>query len=200
MTDYVLVATGTQMAGALVLVLLLVYFARTEERPYLELWAWSWLAFAAYAGLATASRFAVVEWPPADPRRVALTVLSLTAGFTQPVLVIAGTLELSRRMPLSRRRLVPALAGAPVLAVILTLLFIGDPGASDLRYYARVGVRGLLAAAAFAAAGVAFGIRHRHTSRLGSRCLPPPWSATAPVNWQRCSSACRWALGSPRRR
>ncbi len=90
-----------QVAAALVFALLLRYFAKRDDRSYLHSWSGSWLAFAGYISISTASRLAVTS-PPSSALRVSLSILSLTCGMLQVGLVSLGTFELARRRRVTR--------------------------------------------------------------------------------------------------
>ncbi len=55
------------------------------------------------------------------------------------------------------------------LAAVLTLAWINDPAAANLRYFARVGVRAVLLAAVLMMAGAWFAWRTRNEGNVGSR-------------------------------
>jgi signal transduction histidine kinase/ActR/RegA family two-component response regulator len=160
--------SAIQVAAAVVFALLLHYFAERGDRSYLRFWSAAWLAFALYIVFSTAARLATSS-PPTSPMRVSLSILSLTGGVLQAMWVGLGTYELSQRRRVERAMAGPFIAAAMVVAVALTFAWIGDPAASDLRYFARVGVRALLSSGAFLGAGAWFAWRTRRERTVGSR-------------------------------
>jgi signal transduction histidine kinase len=167
----VVLATGAQVIGGLTFAVVLDHFERRDNRDYLRFWIWSWLAFVVYTLGITTSRFLPVG-EVAAPDRIVLTTLSLTAGFLQVIWFHLGTYEFSERRRLQARRLFQSWGIALALALVLTLLWVGDPDARTERYLARVGVRSLVTGAGFVTAALWFGRLNRGAWSVGRGLLP----------------------------
>ncbi|HLM67892.1 MAG TPA: hypothetical protein VK358_10205, partial [Longimicrobium sp.] len=83
-----------QAAGALLLGLLLLAFARGGDRPYLRHWGLSWLAFVAYLAVSAAALLTVRTLPALHPLRLGLTFSSLLGAYLQVAWLAVGTWEL----------------------------------------------------------------------------------------------------------
>ncbi len=173
-TELTLVVLGSsvQVIGALLFATVLYHFERRAGRDYLRFWIWSWLAFAVYTTGATASRLLPVSTELASFDRVVLTTVSLTAGLLQLIWFLLGSYEFSERRRLRARWVLPAVGVAFALGLGLTLAWITDPAARTERYLARVGVRSIVAGAAFVLAAGWFARRSRGPWSLGRGFLP----------------------------
>ncbi len=178
-TASLLLSSGIQIAGALVFAFVLRSFQQREGRPYLRFWTWSWLAFIVYTAGAVASRLIASSQAPTTPTRIALSVVSLGAGYLQVTWLLLGTYEFSKRRVLASTWLLPTLAVALALGVGLTLVGIGDPAAANLRYFARVGVRVFVTGAALAVAAVWVAREGAGRGSLGTCCCRGRSSSTA---------------------
>jgi signal transduction histidine kinase len=167
----VVLGCGVQIAGALIFAAVLSHFERRDKRDYLTFWIWSWLAFAAYTFGVTVSRMLPVgevsSWD-----RIALTTLSLTAGFLQVIWFLLGTYEFAERRRLTTRWLIPSCGVALMLGLALTLAWVDDPSARAWRYLARVGVRSLVTGVGFITAAFWFGRMNKDQWNLGRGLLP----------------------------
>ena len=139
----VVLGCGVQIAGALIFAAVLSHFERRDNRDYLHFWIWSWLAFAVYTFGVTFNRM-LPDDGVSSPWRIALTAVSLTAGFLQVIWFLLGTFEFAERRRLTARWLIPSCGIALVLGLALTLAWVDDPAARTARYLARVGVRSLV--------------------------------------------------------
>jgi diguanylate cyclase (GGDEF)-like protein len=146
-------ALVAQAVGALLLGALLLGFYRQYRKGYLLHWAWSWICFFVYlaadvVGLLLASRVA-----PAHPAALLAAVFSGVAGYLQFGFLVFGAYELEAGRPPRRlaRWVIPALA---LVGLGTSLLFVANPNAGPWRYLARVGLRALVAFAAFLVAGL----------------------------------------------
>ena len=167
----VVLGCGVQIAGALIFAAVLSHFERRDNRDYLHFWIWSWLAFAAYTFGVTASRMLPVgEVSSLD--RIALTTVSLTAGFLQVIWFLLGTLEFAERRRLSARWVIPSFGVALLLGLVLTLVWVDDPSARTARYLARVGVRSLVTGVGFVFAAFWFGRMNKDHWNFGRGLLP----------------------------
>ena len=167
----VVLGCGVQIAGALIFAAVLYHFERRDNRDYLHFWIWSWLAFAAYTFGVTVSRMLPVG-EVSSPERIALTTVSLTAGFLQVIWFLLGTLEFAERRRLSARWLIPSFGVALMLGLVLTFAWVDDPSARTGRYLARVGVRSLVTGVGFVIAALWFGRMNKGQWNLGRGLLP----------------------------
>ncbi len=140
-----LVATSlAQAAGALLLGLLLLAFARGGDRPYLRHWGLSWVAFMAYLAVSAGAVATLRALPALHPLRLGLTFGSLLGAYLQAGWLAAGSWELpaGRAAPARWTRwIVPA---AAVAALASTLAFVTPAEAGAGRYFVRVGLRSLV--------------------------------------------------------
>jgi signal transduction histidine kinase len=167
----VILGCGVQMSGAFIFAAVLSHFERRDNRDYLNFWIWSWLAFAIYTFGVTVSRMLPVG-QVSSLDRIALTTLSLTAGFLQVIWFLLGTHEFAGRRRLPARWLIPSCGVALVLGLALTLAWVDDPSARTERYLARVGVRSLVTGVGFIVAAFWFGRMNRDRWNLGRGLLP----------------------------
>ena len=168
----VLLGNGIAIAGAIVFAVLLRHFERQDGRTYLRFWTWSWLAFVVYTIGAVSGRLLSPVQPPTSPLRITLSVLSLAAGYLQLAWLLFGTHEFLTRRPLASTRLVPSFALALVAGLVLTALWIDDPGAVERRYFVRVGLRVLIACGSFIAAAIWMTLHGARRVGIGGRLLP----------------------------
>lgn len=161
---------ATIAGGSLVLTAVLVRLDRLYQQTYLRLWALSWLALALRSSLLGGDLLLAERFEVAHPIRVVLAGLALTAGLYQALLLLAGTFEVVRDRPVSRRVLTLWLvllgAASLTLAPLLATL-----NAAPQRLFARSGVAALVIGLAFVIA--AFGLQQiRRTQRpTGSRLV-----------------------------
>mgnify|MGYP004499068589 CR=1 FL=1 len=140
-----LVATNlAQAAGALLLGLLLLAFARGADRPYLRHWGLSWVAFMAYLVVSAGAVLTLRALPALHPVRLGLTFGSLLGAYMQAAWLAAGSWELraGRAAPARWLRWMAPAAAAAALAS--TLAFVTPPEAVDGRHFVRVGLRSLV--------------------------------------------------------
>jgi diguanylate cyclase (GGDEF)-like protein len=147
-------ALVAQAVGALLLGGLLLGFHRHYRKGYLLHWARSWLSFCVYLVGAALALHLSTRLSAAHPAALVVALISGVAGYLQLGFLVFGAYELEAGRPPRRlpRRLIPALA---LLGVATSLLFVDDAdGGAAWRYFARVGVRALVACAAFLVAGL----------------------------------------------
>jgi diguanylate cyclase (GGDEF)-like protein len=161
---------ATIAGGSLVLTAVLVRLDRLYQQTYLRLWALSWLALALRSSLLGVDLLLAERFEVAHPIRVVLAGLALTAGLYQALLLLAGTFEVVRDRPVSRRVLTVWLvllgAASLTLAPLLATL-----NAAPQRLFARSGIPALVIGLAFVVA--AFGLQQiRRAQRpTGSRLV-----------------------------
>src|SRR5205814_3211522 len=90
------------------------------------------------------------------PVRIVTAVCGLMFGYASVAFLLFGIFELLRRRPVRIRVYWRVLAAIAVFATITALLFIGHDSVSSTRYFVRVGIRSLVATAAYLAASIAF--------------------------------------------
>ena len=149
---------GAQMTAAAVMAILLLGFHRQYRRSYLMHWTLSWTALAAYyADAAIGMGLALRMHTPSDhPIRLFTAALGGILGYVQIVWLLFGVYELLRRRPVRIAYYGKTLMAAAAFGLITSLLFIGPDAVSSSRYFMRVGLRSLIAAVAYVAAGYAF--------------------------------------------
>ncbi|HYU30609.1 MAG TPA: EAL domain-containing protein [Thermoanaerobaculia bacterium] len=158
-----------QAVGAVLLAAVLEAFHRHYRRDFLRHWAWSWWGFFLYLAGAALGLFLAPRMPPSAVLRVMTSTLSLAGGFGQLALVLFGTWEVAtgETIPPSRvRRALGLLAGLAWVLVLLTV-----PLSPELRLNLRLGLRSLLAAAAFATASYLVFRRGSRPLGVGRRIL-----------------------------
>jgi diguanylate cyclase (GGDEF)-like protein len=142
-----------QAVGGVLTAAILLAFYRNYRKGYLLHWTWSWLAFAIYMAGATVG-LSLARYLPADqPYRLAISLTSWIAGYLQGAWLIFGAYELVRERPVPSRTARVVLAAVAAFALLTTLAFVWAPGALTLRYFFRVGLRGLVMGATFLVAG-----------------------------------------------
>ncbi|HEY0558416.1 MAG TPA: EAL domain-containing protein [Thermoanaerobaculia bacterium] len=163
----VFTSNAAQALGAIVLAMVLVGFHRLYQRPYLRSWAWSWWAFCIWLVADAASQYlAESARMPADSLgRLAISLVSLTAGYWQVGWLLFGTFEAAAGRPLSQRFRSAALGFLLLLAAgcVLATLYTS----SEVRLLVRVGLRAFLLGAAFGAAAVGVWRSRARRSGLG---------------------------------
>ena len=148
---YLIITNLAQAAGALLLAMLLLAFARGGARPYLRHWGLSWLGFVVYLSASAGALFVLNALASTHPLRLALTFGSLLGAYLQAGWLAAGSWELRAGRAAPARLLRWLLPAAAVVAVASTLAFVGPPGAGPERHFVRVGVRSLGVGAALLA-------------------------------------------------
>ena len=166
-------AIVAQAVGALLLGGVLLAFHRQHRRGYLLRWAWSWLCFCVHLGTGALALYLADETSALHPAQLVLAGLSGIAGYLQLAFVVAGAWELEAGRP--ARRLPPRLLPLVGVAGLATsLLFAAEPEAGAWRYFARVGIRALVAFAAYMAAGLRVWESRLDTGEVGVPRLGPP--------------------------
>ncbi len=165
-TPFSLLVTSyvVQTVGSVALAVTLLALHRHYARRHLLHWAWSWLALAVYLAGATAVLFTAPLLAPRHPLRLACASVTMIAGYWQVGWLLAGTLEIARGRPLSRRRLAWGLAALALAGLASVWPFTADPAAYTARMFVRVGLRALAAASVFLAAAA---LVHRATRGRG---------------------------------
>lgn len=142
-----------QCAVALLLAFVLNYFYRQHNRHYLRLWSLSWLALSVYfLGGALAESLTQLFKPErlsTHPLRILLSVLTLSGGYLQIVLLLGGAYEIATGRTISRKLLRSGLIVGLVLAIFSSLIFISRPEMAGQRFIIRAGLRWFLAGFAF---------------------------------------------------
>lgn len=165
---FLLATYAVQLAGCLLMAVVVYRLYRVYRRDYLRLIGRSWLALAVYfvaAPVALATAMAGFE--SAHPVRLGSSMVSLVAGYWQVAWLLAGTSEVAYGSFVSRRRERALLAVLAAAAIGACLLYVGDPDAATERLFVRFGLKSLITGTAFLACGIAVRIGSRERS-LGS--------------------------------
>ncbi len=157
--NLVTVITSTaQTVTAMVMAILLLGFQRQYRKDYLRHWTLSWTALAAYyvassVGIALGVGYNI---PSAHPVRILTAVVAGVFGYTNIAWLLFGIFELLRRRPVRIRVYWRTLGAVALFGAIISLLFIGADSVSSTRYFARVGIRSLIASIAYIGSSIAF--------------------------------------------
>jgi diguanylate cyclase (GGDEF)-like protein len=155
----VTVITSTaETCAAIVMAILLLGFLRQYGKSYLRHWTLSWTALAASnvassVGIGLGVGYHVASWHPV---RIVTSVGGLALGYASIAFLLFGIFELLRRRPVRIRMYWRTLLAIAIFATIAGLLFIGPDSVSSTRFFVRVGIRSLVASAAYFAASIAF--------------------------------------------
>jgi diguanylate cyclase (GGDEF)-like protein len=142
-----LATIAAQALGAAVIAAVLFGFGRRYRKSYLAHWTSSWIALTIYH-LAEAAGTMLALWmhvPPSHPARLAGEVIAGIAGYLQVAWLLFGVYELLRRRPVRMR---------VAKNLLLTLAAAGAASAFLFNEPGRLGMRALLAAAAFFIASI----------------------------------------------
>jgi diguanylate cyclase (GGDEF)-like protein len=163
------ITASAQTVAALVMAILLLGFLRQYRKSYVRHWTLSWTAAAGYyiastigMGLGLSSN--VSSWHPV---RILTAALSGVLGYLSIAWLMFGIYELLRRRPVRIRVYWRTLAAVAAFGVILSLFFIGADAVSSKRYFVRVGIRALVASAAYLISSVAFWQVRKRRSGVG---------------------------------
>lgn len=141
--SYLVSTNLAQAAGALLLGLLLLAFARGGARPYLRHWGLSWLASVGFLAASTAALFTLRAFDALHPVRLGLTFVSLLGAYLQGAWLAAGTWELRAGRVAPARLLRWIVIAAAAVAFASTLAFVTPADAGGGRHFVRVGLRSL---------------------------------------------------------
>jgi diguanylate cyclase (GGDEF)-like protein len=149
---------AAQALGAAVIAALLFGFRRQYGKSYLAHWTSSWVALTIYhlAGAAGVILGLWMRLPPMHPARLASAATAAVAGYLQIAWLLFGVYELLRRRPVRMRVARQVILALAVMGVLSALIFLDGSWPPAYRHFTRVGIRSLLAAAAFFVASVAF--------------------------------------------
>ena len=145
---------------------LLIRLGAWNPQPLMKWWGLAWAALAGYIACAGLGLYFVVSgFPAEDPRRIVLGGVALFCGWSHVVLFLLGWRDEKRgSQSFSPRRIVRwgvlLLCASLLLAVWLHL-----QGNTDIRFFLKVTLRGLLVFGAFSWVGVAL-LRYRQLMPL----------------------------------
>jgi diguanylate cyclase (GGDEF)-like protein len=142
-----------QAVGAVLTAAILLAFYRNYRKGYLLHWTWSWLSFSIYMAGATVGLSLARYVPAHQPYRLAISLTSWVAGYLQGVWLLFGAWELVRERPIPPRLARRILVAVAAFALITTVAFVWAPTAVGLRYFFRVGLRGLVIGVTFLIGG-----------------------------------------------
>src|SRR4051812_14958514 len=160
---------AAEAIGAVVLAVVLMGFHRLYQRPYLLAWAWSWWAFGVWLLTEALSLYLIPHLPATAPVRLAVSLVSITAGYWQAAWVLFGSYEATTAKPLSRRFRRAMLAVLLLLAVSSVVLTLYT--SPQVRFLARVGLLAFLLGTTFLAAAWGVWSSRAHRSGLGRRLV-----------------------------
>lgn len=158
--------------GAIGLILLAVflYFSRIYQRKSLNTWALSWLALAIFM-ISTAWISLGGVNNSNGIFRLFVSIISITACFSQVSLVLVGSFELTLNKNITRKQWL--IGGLLVLFLSTSIVVFKHEveGAAMLRYLIRVGVKYLIVAIGFIFAGGIILYKPQFTRGLGQKFL-----------------------------
>ena len=132
---------ATQAVAALVLGGIFAYYHFSHRHTPLRLLAFSFVALASYMICAGASTAMVGSVPSAAPLRQGLALGAQIASYLQIVLLMLGTLSLSRKAPYERTTVLLALGAALIVGVICSVAYLDELPPALHRLFLRVGLR-----------------------------------------------------------
>ncbi|HWO88731.1 MAG TPA: bifunctional diguanylate cyclase/phosphodiesterase [Gemmatimonadales bacterium] len=142
----------SQAGMAAVLAGLLAWFNHLYRHTYLRYWTESWAALGLHLIGASAGLWLSLHAPDQTGLRLLVATVSQASGQLQLGLLLVGAAELRRGDRVPTNRVGAVLAAFAMLGVTTALVHASLPAASELRQFLRAGVRGSVAAAAFAIA------------------------------------------------
>lgn len=150
-----LLVSGLEALLGLALAWLFLRYWRQLERPYLRLWAGSFAALAVYL-LASGMAFLLArEGGALLSARTGFTLLAQVSAYLHIALLVLGTLSLQARRDPPPYLVRGVLGAALLLGLTASLMFAWDPEAVSGRVIMRIGMRYLIAAAAYAGVALA---------------------------------------------
>ncbi len=141
----------------LVLASLFAHFHRAYSRPYLKLWAASFLALALHLLFAGIALALAPRFPSNAPLRTALALISQPFAYLHIATLVLGTLALRAHAEPPRYLRDAVIGAAIVLGVMAALAYVWDPDAWRERLLVRVNIRYFISAAAYLGVGLALG-------------------------------------------
>ena len=157
-----------QAVEAILVACVLLSFHRHYRRLYLGDWAWGWWALAAYLVCGGAGLYAAGDLGALHPLPLALATLSFVAAYWHLAWLLLGCYEVTTGRTVTPRRRWWLLVGLAAVGAVSPLLLLGIPDGLSEQFYARVSVRALPTAIAFAGAGaLVWGEGGERRRRLG---------------------------------
>lgn len=146
------------------------YFYRIYQRPFLQTWAWSWVAFITFMLSTAIISFMGINQSQGG-LRFSLTLLSTFASLAHAGLVLAGTLELSNKWTCSRKQFLYLFIAITLVSLVMVFAYSSKPEDREIRYVIRIGVKYMLTGVAFVLAGT-LTFRNRLITRgIGQKVL-----------------------------
>ncbi|HMB54125.1 MAG TPA: diguanylate cyclase, partial [Thermoanaerobaculia bacterium] len=143
-----------QAVEAVLIACVLVSFHRHYRRLYLGDWAWGWWALAGYLVCGSAGLYAADDLGAMHPLALVLAGLAFVAAYLHIAWLLLGCYEVTTHRTVTPRRRGWLLAGLAAIGAASPLVLLGIPDGLSEQFYARVSVRALPTAIAFAGAGV----------------------------------------------
>jgi len=164
-----------QCTVALLLAFVLNYFYRQHNRNYLRLWSRSWLCLSVYllGGALSEYIYRNFDQPSLShhPLRILLSIVSLSGGYLQVVLLLGGAYEIATGRNVSSRVLRAGLSAGILIAIVTSLIFIDRPELFRERFLLRVGLRCFVTGLAFMAGAYWVYYGWTHKRGLGRRLV-----------------------------
>ena len=167
----VIVLFALQGALGLALCLLFGRYHRAYHRPHLRLWSISFGMLAVYMLLAGVALHASQSNPDAFAMRTAISLVSQVAAYQHVAFLVLGTLSLGARHEPPAWLRNGVVAAATVLGVTAALAYSWDPGATQERIFARVGLRYLVGSAVYVGIALALMSGTWRDKPLGQRIV-----------------------------
>ncbi len=167
----VIVLFALQGALGLALCLLFGRYHRAYHRPHLRLWSISFGMLAVYMLLAGVALHASQNNPGAFAMRTAISLVSQVAAYQHVAFLVLGTLSLGARHEPPAWLRNGVVAAATVLGITAALAYSWDPGATQERIFARVGLRYLVGSAVYVGIALALMSGAWRDKPLGQRIV-----------------------------
>ncbi|MFN7940877.1 MAG: EAL domain-containing protein [Thermoanaerobaculia bacterium] len=181
-TQVVLFGLLAQVAGAVVLALLLQRYWRFHRRPYLRTWALGWWSLALGQAGATTGLWLHGSVAASHPLRLLAAALAATGAYLQAAWLLIGTYEVSSGRSFTRRRSLPILGPLVALGVVSAFAYAFEPAAGEQRVLLRVAVRALALALSFLVAGIVLWRVRGRSRDLGPRFVSATFVAVGTEN------------------
>jgi diguanylate cyclase (GGDEF)-like protein len=162
-----------QTIASAVVALVLYGFYRQYLKGYLLHWTLGWSALAAFDLFTGINSWLIFSGhvQATHPARIATAIVVGVTGYLQIGWMLFGVYELIHRRPVRLAQTKQILIGLFSFGLLVSLLFITPDEMSSQRYFARVGIRSLAAAAGFGFAAVILWRARRRRSGIGFTLL-----------------------------
>jgi len=148
-SSIVLILNIAQALLAFIVMFLLNRFYKNYQNKYFQYWSWSWLGLMVHMIGSTIALASVFYLGPYNPLRTPISIITVMAGLLQSMWLLIGSYELSRQREFDKKWVRVSSGLIFIIALVLVLLYNGDPDAGLLRVFLRVGVKSLFSGFAF---------------------------------------------------